>query len=317
MKDNKVYSSTLLFLLTLFIIIQGCVATNQAVKERTINYSIDKPEPTVASYEAFGNYWGKKHLEQNIRPGCLEGPCLKSCCIDITATLGCFDKEFIKTLIDKERLNFFWVHSDLKDAFKKGYRFGFQDRTADLVLGPHLTVAAACIGNAISAKFVNVIEIFETGWAETLKRAIDIFIVLISEGSQADRENFIREFTSIYANKYNKNQDKIRAGGFLTKKSEGGTVLYIDARKTLTVLNIPTPPTLKAEIYLQAFRVMGDEWGKRLSHNLIKRSELIDLLRRSKTALQEVPENKKPIDRLKENMGIIYGAFISSYGTDA
>jgi len=95
------------------------------------------------------------------------------------------------------------------------------------------------------------------------------------------------------------------------KVSSGGTMLHIDVKKTKAVLDIPTPMTLKTEIYHQTFRVMGDEWGRRFSTNLIKRDELVDLLRQSKTALQKVPAS------LESNMGIIHDAFVSSYGTDA
>jgi len=250
-----------------------------------------KPEKTTASYEEAGKWWGNRHWNNKLKA-------------------GEFDKEFIGELINSNTLNFFWVHSDLKDAFKKGYRFGYQDRTADLVLGPHLSEAAAQIGKNTAQKFVEVINDLEKGWAETLSKAIDVFITLISEGSQADRENFIKKFTDEYANKYNESQEKLKSGGLVTQISEGGTTLFIDARKTLAVLNIPSPSVLKTEIYRQTFRVMGDEWGRRLSHNLIKREELVDLLRRSKTALQEI------VGGISGNLAIIQEAFVSSYGTD-
>jgi len=278
----------MLCLLTICFI-GGCVTIDQFTKRDGEYY---RPVKTVASYEEAGKWWGTRHWNQGLKAGGV-------------------DDAFVGELVDPNSLDFFWVHSDLKDAFKKGYRLGYQDRTADLVLGPNLTAAAARIGNITAGKFVQVIETFETDWAATLKRAIDVFITLISEGSQADREEFIKKFTNEYTAKYNKTREMLQAGGFMTQMSEGGTMLHIDARKTLAVLDIPKPETLKAEIYHQTFRVMGDEWGKRLSHNLIKRDELIDLLRRSKTALQEVPVN------LGSNLGIIQNAFENSYGTDA
>jgi hypothetical protein len=97
-------------------------------------------------------------------------------------------------------------------------------------------------------------------------------------------------------------------------------MLFLDYSKgkSLGALDIPAPESLKAEIYQQTFKVMGDEWGRRFSTNLIKRDELVDLLRRSKTALQEAPEVEESIEkRLKRNLGIIYAAFRTSYGTDA
>lgn len=247
----------------------------------------------VASYEAEGRKWGAKHGSLGLKPG------------------SPVDQTFVQALIDREYLDFFWVHADLKDAFKKGYRLGYQDRTADLVLGPHLTESAARIGNKMSSRFVNVVETFERDWAETLRLAVNVFITLISEGSQADRERFISEFSRIYDQKYQRTQRALREGGFVTQVSEGGTTLYIDARKTVAVLNIPSTRTLKTEVYHQTFKVMGDEWGRRHSHNLIKRDELVDVLRRSRTAFLEVPPG------LAGNLSMVKQAFIASYGSDA
>lgn len=254
-----------------------------------------KLERTVSSYEAAGQKWGKTLWDAKIAPtSSLANPASES---------------FISALINY--IDFFSVHAELKDAFKKGFRIGYQDRTADLVLGPHLTEAAGRIGADTSGRFVNTITTFEAGWAQTLRHAVNVFIILISEGSQADREIFIDRFVNIYSAKYNKTQELLRAGGFVTQVSEGGTTLNIDVTKTMAVLNIPRPDTLKTEIYQQTFRVMGDEWGRRYSTNLVKRDELIDLFRRSKTAMEEV----KP--GLKGNLDIIRVAFVKSYGTDA
>lgn len=250
----------------------------------------------AASYEEEGKRWGTKHWNWNK---------------NISLKPGEIDTAFINALIDPNNLDFFWVHAELKDAFKKGYRLGYQDRTADLVLGPHLTTAAAKIGNLTANRFVNTIETFERDWAAHLKRAIDVFITLISEGSQADREEFIKNFTTEYSAKYNKTKEALRAGGFMAQVSEGGTMLHIDASKTLAVLDIPKPETLKTEIYRQTFKVMGDEWGRRYSTSLIKRGDLVELFRKSKTALQEVSPG------LSGNLNIVKEAFIKSYGTDA
>jgi hypothetical protein len=274
--------------------LSGCAGLDLDVAKKKEEPKYYRPAKTVASYEEAGRWWGAKHWNQKLTPGAI-------------------DDVFVVELISANALDFFWVHSDLKDGFKKGYRLGYQDRTADLVLGPNLTEAAARIGQATASRFVEVINAFEKGWAETLSRAINVFIVLISEGSQADREKFIQKFTAEYAAKYAATRALLAAGGFMTQVSEGGTMLYIDARKTIAVLDIPKPETLKAEIYQQTFRVMGDEWGKRLSHNLIKRDELIDLLRRSRTALMEVDPG------LSGNLRAIRNAFVQkeSYGTDA
>ena len=105
----------------------------------------------------------------------------------------------------------------------------------------------------------------------------------------------------------------LREGGTVTQVSEGGTLLYIDYSrgKTLGALDIPNPTILKTEIYHQAFRVMGDELGRRFTTNLIKRNDLIELLRRSKTALEEVTPG------LDGNLRLIAESFRVSYGTDA
>lgn len=289
-------------------LISGCATIAEITREKEKSEIYYKPVKTVASYEEAGKWWGARHKNMGLAPGQIQQ--LQCPLTMIPPPVG-IDLPFVENLISKENLDFFWVHSDLKDAFKKGYRLGFEKREADLVLGPHLTSAAGCIGLNTSQKFVDVITEFEQGWARTLRHAIDVFIVLISEGSQADREIFISNFAEVYARKYEDTQALLRAGGFIAQVSAGGTVLHIDVRKTKAVLEIPTPITLKTEIYHQTFRVMGDEWGRRFSTNLIKRDELVDFLRRSKTALQEVPES------LDSNMGIIHDAFVSSYGTDA
>lgn len=282
--------STLLALFASVLLLTACIPANLR-GDGGDSYRLAKRD--AASYEEAGKWWGTRHWNR------------KNLANDVS------DRPFVEALIDSNNLDFFWVHSDLKDAFKKGYRIGYQDRTADLILGPYLTDAAAAIGDKTAKRFVGVIEDFERGWAETVARAANVFITLISEGSQADREKFIANFVQGYDEKYKRTVAALRAGGFVQQTSQGGTTMLLDARKTLAVLNIPSTDTLKTEIYHQTFNVMGDEWGRRFSHNLIKRDELIDLLRRSKTAFQEVSPG------LDGNMGIVRQAFIQAYGTDA
>lgn len=271
----------------------GCVTVDELTKGDSNYY---RPAKTVADYENAGRWWGTKHWNQK--------PAMKA---------GDVDREFVGELVSENSLDYFWVHSDLKEAFVKGYRLGYQDRTADLVLGPNISAAASLIGELTGKGFVNVIDAFEQGWAKTLKRAIDVFITLISEGSQSDREKFIVQFIDVYSAKFESTQKMLKEGGFRTEISEGGTMLFIDYSKgkTLGALDIPEPNRLKTEIYHQTFKVMGDELGRRFSTNLIKRNDLIDLLRRSKTALEEVSPG------LAGNLGIIKKAFRDSYGTDA
>lgn len=256
------------------------------------SYRLSKKD--TIGYEEAGKWWGERHRKNGLQPGNVS------------------DAPFIESLVDplEGGLDFFWIHADLKEAFKKGYRLGYQDRTADLVLGPYLTEAAAKIGGDSAGNFVTVVNTFEKSWAEGLRRGVNVFVTLISEGSQADRERFIRNFEKVYDEKYQRTQADLKAGGFVTQTSEGGTTMFLDARKTVAVLNIPSTSVLKTEIYRQTFKVMGDEWGKRFSHNLMRRDELIDILRRSKTALQEV-------GTLGSSLAIVRESFESSYGTDA
>lgn len=264
-------------------------------KEEPKPVQLDQKVPrTTASYLEAGKHWGHKLWILKVTPNTP------------------LNEDFVRALASPQILDYFNVHSDLKEAFKKGFRLGYEDRIADLVLGPHVTEAAGRIGYATSKRFVEVITAFEVGWAKTLKNAVDIFIVLISEGSQADREIFIKNFTEVYTKKYEAtqkilNSGRLPSGKWMTQISAGGTVLYLDYTKgkALGVLDIPSPSTLKTEIYHQTFKVMGDEWGRRYKTNLIRRDEIIDLLRRIKPSLQEVTGN---------NLGIIYGYFIESFG---
>jgi len=139
-------------LLILFLV-PGC-GNIQAPTFITQNNQFITPEKTAEGYEKAGLWWGQRHLQQGLRAGDIDIP-------------------FVNELVNKASLDYFWVHSDLKDAFIKGYRLGYQDRTADLVLGPNVTSAAGLIGEITSQQFVDVITAFEQGWAKTLKRAID------------------------------------------------------------------------------------------------------------------------------------------------
>lgn len=267
----------------------------------------DKSGPNVkrdvASYEEEGKDWGEKLRDRDIRANS-----------DLNNSTS---EDFIEHLIEKDEIDYFGVHNDLKEAFKKGFRNGFQDRTADLVLGPHLEKAAGIIGKRTASDFVKVIDDFETGWAVTLNKAINIFITLIAEGSQADRERFIGNFIDVYRNKYESNQSIIKAGESVPFKSEGGTQLYFNSGRVKSTLDIPSDKALKTEIYEQTFKVMGDEMGRRYSHNLISRTDLIEWLRRSKSALS-MDSGTIDAKLVAKNLGIIKDAFSAptSYGTD-
>ncbi len=284
---NQLRTLTILTNLVVFSFwLSGCTINANTFKR---DDSI-RTERTAASYINEGRVWGKKLRE-------------------IKAVPGKTDEQLIETLIGNN-VDYFNVHEELKEAFKRGFRMGYEDRIADLVLGPHITEAAGRIGERTGTHFVSVVKNFENGWGGTLNDAVRVFIVLVAEGSQADREYFIKQFDLIYTTKYNDTEKLKSAGGYISLISEGGTKLYLNIKTTSAFLDIPSPTSLKGEIYRQAFRAMGDEWGKRLSTNLVKRGDLIDLLRRIKAALKEEGE-------FSQNLSIVKNSFIDSYGTDA
>ena len=82
----------------------GCIP-QQTVKKETKSGEVIAPEKTVKSYEGVGRDWGKKHQQMGLKPAGI-------------------DRKLVSALIDKDNLDFFWSHADLKEAFKKGYRFG-------------------------------------------------------------------------------------------------------------------------------------------------------------------------------------------------
>lgn len=278
---------------------------SQTVIHNNVEYRVDSIAKSAKTYEEEGIRWGRKHWangdKNKLDPNSI-------------------DMQFVIQLAERKGLDFFWVHSELKEAFRKGYRIGYQDRTADLVLGPNVSAAAVYIGQRVGNRFVKTIDDFEAGWANSIMESIDVFITLISEGSQVDRESFIVTFTDVYLEKFVKTQKLLKSGESLAKTSEGGTLLQLDYSqgKLMGALDIPPVESLKNQLYDQTFIVMGDELGRRFSNNLIKRTDLVDLLRRSKTALQESPfEMSSPERRLERNMKIIHRSFVSQYGTDA
>ncbi|QWV94675.1 hypothetical protein KP004_05710 [Geomonas oryzisoli] len=252
-------------------------------------------ERTIPKYEEAGQKWGKSFAEKKLKSGQLNND---------------LSRDFIFALCDKNKLGYFYVHSELKEAFKRGFRVGYEDRTADLVLGPHIKEAAGLVGETTSNKIVNNIDVFEHQWEDLLKQGIDVFIVLISEGSQADREIFINKFSDKYSEKYNfmtqkYNKNNRNRGIQLT---QGGTSYILDP--ILNAVQMPEPDVIKTKFYSLAFSVMGDEWGRRYGTNLVKRDELIDILRRCKPALEEG-------EGAESNLRYIYTSFAESYRADS
>lgn len=297
--------SAFVFFYILVMMLSGCVVNSTEIKtkdevktkeieEKEIVYVKPVEQMTVESFEAAGKWWGIHVKNTPDNP---------------------LNEELINALMDSDNLAYFTVHRELKYAFQKGFRFGYKNRVADLVLGPNISEAAGRIGKKTSQDFVDVINAFEDGWVRTLHKAVSTFITLISEGSQADREKFINEFVRIYQKKWERTRAIIKAGTTQPMESGSGTVLHINMSKTIGVLDIPSPDSLKTEIYIQAFHVMGYEMGDRYTHDLIRRDELIEWLRRSKTALNM---DHPTMDRKKiyKNLDIIRREFVPAYGPD-
>jgi len=270
-----------------------------------------KFERNVDNYEKEGKKWGEDIFEANIRPENIN---------TLDGKQQGLSEKFVAYLISEKELYYFGVHSELKEAFKKGFRQGYQERTADLVLGPHLQMAAGLIGKNTATSFVDVINAFEKGWKDTLDNAVKVFITLIAEGSQADREEFIKNFVSIYGKKYADNREIIAQaaqGKTVPLTADSGMELYLDPKKTQCTLNIPSDTSLKVEIYKQTFREMGYEMGDRYAHNLISRNDLVDWLRRSRTALNMDQGDHVDPKTVSTNLNILATYFKNEYGTDS
>jgi len=255
-------------------------------------------ERTIPKYEEAGQKYGKEFAAQRtqVKPGSLDNP---------------LSQRFIADLCDRRSLGYFNVHSELKEAFKRGFRVGYEDRTADLILGPHITAAAGKVGEDTSTKIVDSIKTFDDQWEQILKDGIEVFIVLITEGSQSDRQTFIEHFRSEYVKKYDDMAQRHNKGSRYKgiQVTQGGTSYTLDA--DLNAIQMPEPGLIEKRFYSQAFIVMGDEWGRRYATNLVKREELIDMLRRCKPAMELEGEGPET------NLKYIYNSFANSYKADA
>ncbi|MFQ5963771.1 MAG: hypothetical protein ACE5KZ_05755 [Candidatus Scalinduaceae bacterium] len=297
---NNTKNITVSMFLVFFVV--ACVAIEEsdqngkgAPKAHRAAYVKPATRMTIESYEEAGKWWGLQL--KNKKPGYI-------------------DKTFAAALIDENDLKYFTIHPQLKEAFKKGFRFGYENRIADLVLGPHFQIAAGHMGKEAANNFVDVIQTFEKGLIEILENAINVFVTLIAEASQAERGEFVGDFIEIYKEKYNKTQKLIKLGSVMFLTSHGGPLIHFDIKKTQGALDIPSPHSLRDKIYKRTFKAMGDEMGKRYSNNLIKRDELIEWMRRSKSALNMDYSVINP-KIVGENLKLIEEAFVKSYGTDA
>ncbi len=155
-------------------------------------------EKSEEAYEADGKYWGERLRERPLASGETS-------------------QEFVDFLVSGRRPGvsakedwatsnyYFTVHTSLKQAFHKGFRKGYQEREADLILGPHIEKAAGKIGERNARFFGNDTKTYvadqkdyQNRFKESLRNSVAIFMELIAEGSPADREKFKNSFLRTY-----------------------------------------------------------------------------------------------------------------------
>lgn len=293
LKKHLGLATQLIFIFAFFI---GCASTGAqpkvsqalpvpALKEPDTNvppplgfYSIVN---TADSYKKAGIWWGEKLMHNGVKSG------------DI-------DNELVNKLIvsteEPGGINYFFVHTERKQAFHHGFLQGYKGRSGDLVLGPNIAKAGGKLGTYIAEEFVRHIKEFEENWRKVLKKSVDVFITLVAEGSHADRQEFVNNFTEIYKNRYLETESKnTQYDPIIT---QGGTFIKVQMSEA-AALGIPSDVAIKTEFFKQTFYVIGDEMGRRFRHNLIKRSDLIDFLRRLSPVFHEASSK-----RMSPKMGL-------------
>jgi hypothetical protein len=179
---------------------------------------------TLESFDKLGNYWGSRLKDENVTVGRInnnfvwflltEDVLEPGTEMDINQNQGFYE--------ETESSYYFGKHFALKDSFHKGFRMGYTDRNADMVLGPHITEAAKYLGFRNATGFVNQIRALnerqrrqldeidgiikkyditdttEQLFEDTINSSIELFKELIAEGSPADRDRFKQQFTQDY-----------------------------------------------------------------------------------------------------------------------
>jgi len=158
---------------------------------------------TPEAYENAGNTWGEKLRTLGVQP-CANNP---NCVVNT---------EFVRFLKGGSQNFYFTVHDQLKKSFQNGFRLGYQERSADLVLGPNITAAAKSVGEengsaferlagsmiddeqALARKISNQFSAYTTESEKSLRKGIDVFKDLLAEGSPADRKAFEAAFRCNY-----------------------------------------------------------------------------------------------------------------------
>lgn len=179
---------------------------------------------TLESFEKLGDYWGRRLKVENATVGGISNNFVWFLLTEDVLEPGTEmdinqNKDFYK---ETESSYYFGKHFALKDSFHKGFRMGYTDRNADMVLGPHITEAAKYLGFRNATGFVNQIRALnerqrrqldeidgiirkynitdttEQLFEDTVKSSIELFKELIAEGSPADRDGFKQQFTQDY-----------------------------------------------------------------------------------------------------------------------
>ncbi|SDU67991.1 hypothetical protein [Desulfobacula phenolica] len=318
---TKTYSYKLfVFFLSLFVF-SSCVAQNQIKPEPQVQIKeVEKivriPDKaytakTVEAYERAGNDWGARLRSQNFKPKQI-------------------DNDFVEFLISGKRPDsdpkgdwrtsnyYFTVHLSLKKAFQEGFRKGFQDREADLVLGPHIEVAAGRIGKRNSEFFADDVSKYvqdQINYQYRFKKALDnsvaIFKELIAEGSPADRDKFKESFLSYYTAEV---EEYLKRSNFYTSDKTSyinldfnkGQIGEYEGKLYISKFGILTALEMWDLLYKKSLYMVGLEMGQTLSHNLITRSELLEWLRRTRTALRN--------NNIEQEIAIIRKGFVEEYG---
>lgn len=292
MKNLKDYLNLVTLLVFIFPFFIGCaggqtqvVPVIPALKEPDTNvpkplafYSVVNTED---SYRKAGIWWGEKLMHNGVKSG------------DI-------DNELVNKLIvsteEPGGINYFFAHTNMKKAFHQGFLQGYKGRSGDLVLGPNIAKGGGILGTYIAESFVRHIIEFEENWRIVLKKSVDVFITLVAEGSHADRQEFVNNFTQIYKNKYL--DTAVKNNQYEPIITQGGTFIKVQMSQA-AALGIPSDVAIKTEFFRQTFYVIGDEMGRRFRHNLIQRSELVDFLRRLSPVFHEASSK-----RMSPKMGL-------------
>lgn len=278
-------------------------------------------EKTEEAYRANGKIWGERLQEEAVEPGKISYPFLLFLLTgEVDADVAAVDDRFYSP----DRSYYFRIHSSLKEAFKEGFREGFVDRKADLVLGPYYQLAAGLIGEANARLFeANVRRFYasqnqlrretDRNVEQVLTSSVELFKELIAEGSPADREAFRSRFLDHYGgnteaflrSRPEYAVDKSR--WIRLKFAPDGSVASPAAFEYEATASTSMAEQLWELIYRRSLSEVGQEMGERLVNNLIRREELLEWLRRTRTAL----------DDLTKDIEIIRSGFRETYGRDA